>query len=123
MTWESQQHDVKQYKAVYSQKGFDMLHDIILDAQAHDIKVILICAPFYKDYRWIVGNYNTVKDSILTIARATNAPYWDYSDIPMGDNTMYFYNVNHVNATGAAIYSRILGKDLKGYMLIKPQTP
>jgi len=116
MTWESQRHVIKAYDAVYSQKGFDMLRDIIKDAQAHGIKVILICAPFYKDYKLIVRNYNTVRDSILNISKEYEVPYWNYSDIPMGDSTMYFYNVNHVNVTGAAIYSRILGEDVKNYV-------
>ncbi len=116
MTWESQRHVLTQYDAVYSQKGFDLLREIIKDAQAHDIKVILICAPFYMDYRQIVRNYDVVRDSILAIADATHVPYWNYSDIAMGDSTKYFYNVNHVNAAGAAVYSRILSADLKCYM-------
>ena len=123
MTWESQRHVIKAYDAVYSQKGFDVLRDIIGDAQAHDIKVILICAPFYKDYKLIVRNYGTVRDSILNISKAYEVPYWNYSDILMGDSTRYFYNVNHVNATGAGIYTRILAKDMKQYLGDSTYTP
>jgi hypothetical protein len=123
MTWESQRHVIKQYDAVYSQKGFDMLRHIIKDAQAHDIKVILICAPFYKDYRLIVSNYTVVRDSIINIAKATNVPYWNYSDIAMGDSTLYFYNVNHLNALGATAYSGIVSEDLRYYMMDNKYIP
>jgi hypothetical protein len=123
MTWESQRHVIKQYDAGYSQKGFDVLRSMILDAQAHNIKVILICAPFYKDYRLIVRNYNIVKDSILNIVKTTDVPYWNYSDIAMGDSSVYFYNVNHVNARGAAIYTQMLSEDLKRYILDSSYLP
>ena len=123
MTWESQRHVVKKYDAVYSSKGFDMLRDMIKDARRQNIQVIMICAPFYKDYRNIVRNYDAVTDSILEIGREYNVPYWNYSDIPMSDSTQYFYNVNHVNAIGAAIYSGILAKDLRNYMLDSTYLP
>jgi hypothetical protein len=123
MTWESQRHVIKQYDARYSQQGFEVLRDMILDARAHDIKVILICAPFYKDYLLIVRNYKVVRDSISSIAKATHVPYWNYSDITMGDSSIYFYNVNHVNARGAAVYTRLMSEDLKRYIVDSSYLP
>jgi hypothetical protein len=41
----------------------------------------------------------------------------------MGDSSIYFYNVNHVNARGAAVYTRLMSEDLKRYIVDSSYLP
>ena len=115
-TWESQSHTVKTYKAIYTPQAFDLMRQMIANCQSKGIKVIMVCTPMYKDYHHIIVNYNEAKDTLQSIANSYKVPYWIYSDTYLSDKTANFYNVEHLNAEGAAAFSRMLAEDIKQYI-------
>ena len=116
ITWDSQAHKVTSYTAIYSSLSFDLMRQMIRTCREKNIKVIFLCTPLYKDYHKIVVNYDVIKDSLQNIASSNHVPYWIYSDTYISDTTANFYNVEHLNANGAAIFSKMLGEDIEKYV-------
>jgi hypothetical protein len=121
--WENKRHDVIEYHAVCTGLGVDMLRDIIRDAGAHGIKVILIATPQYRDYRQVIRNYDALIDTCRHMAAEAHIPLWDYTDISMTQDRDNYYNIEHLNAQGAAIYSRMLAGDLRRYLVDSAYVP
>ena len=114
--WESKNHDPIKYHAVCSGLGIDLLRGILSDAARRGIKVVLISTPQYKDYHQVIDNYSELLDTANAMARAAHIPLWDYSDIRMTQDRNNYYNIEHLNSTGAAIFSQLLADDLCGYL-------
>jgi hypothetical protein len=114
--WKDRKHDIKEFHSTYSGPGIDMLREMIQDAGHRGIKVILIAAPMYKDYRQVILDYDHVLDTARTIAAGAHIPLWDYADIPMSRDSLNYYSIEHLNARGAHIYSELLGEDIKKYI-------
>ena len=122
-TWNNELHTIHTFHPSYSSQAFDILRKIIETCQGKDIKVILICSPLHKDYHNIIFNYDVIKDSLNNIAGAYQVPYWIYSDTYISDTIANFYNVEHLNAHGAAIFSKMLGGDIKKYVADSTYVP
>jgi len=113
--WGTQQHKIDSYKSPFTSQGLDLLRQTIGICKSKGIKVILVCPPLFKDYHSIIVNYDTIRDSLQSIANQYKVPYWIYADSYLGNTTDYFYNVEHLNATGAGIFSQMLGDDIRKY--------
>lgn len=114
--WEDVAHKITTYNAIYSSRGFDLMRQMIRTCQENNIKVMLLCTPLYKDYDKIIVNYGTIRDSLQNIADTYHVPYWIYADTYISDTTANFYNVEHLSANGASIFSKMLGEDIKKYV-------
>ena len=121
--WESQEHIVNKYTAKSTPLGINMLREILKTSKERGIKVILVCAPLYKDFHNVVVNYAALRDTIQNVANDYQVPYWVYSDVYLSDSTLYFYNIEHMNQTGANIYSQMLGNDILNYLADSTYAP
>jgi len=57
-------------------------------------------------------NRGEVFDRFRQISRRFDAPIWDYSDSPICLQREYFYNSQHLNEEGAAVFSAELATRL-----------
>jgi hypothetical protein len=57
------------------------------------------------------------------MAAEAHIPLWDYTDISMTQDRDNYYNIEHLNAQGAAIYSRMLAGDLRRYLVDSAYVP
>ena len=122
-TWESMPHGIKPFKESYPTRDLIFLQQMCSLCEKKGVKLIWITPPLYKDYRKIVLNYDELNDSIKNLAKNYHIPYWIYTDIYMGQDSTYFYNVEHMNAKAAPVFSNILGEDIKNYMVDSNYTP
>ena len=78
-----------------------------------NIKVILVYSPEYFE----VQPYYKNKDELIHLceesARKFNCKFLDYSQNPLCYNRDYFYNSQHLNRTGAELFSSDLARKVK----------
>ena len=88
-------------------------------AKNHHIPLVLINTPLHKDYNSHIPEKH--KRQLLELAdslqRKFGAIYLDYHDMSLPDS--HFRDYNHLNPTGAAVFTPILLKDLKKHGLIE----
>ena len=77
--------------------------------------VILVWAPVYKDRRSLVSRkMDLYKEEIFkTVNENKDLLFLDYSHDAMAQDTKYFYDSFHLNSNGAALFSNMLGRDIK----------
>jgi hypothetical protein len=78
----------------------------------NDIKVIFVFSPEYIEVQPFFTNRNEVMRHYQEIAKTYEIPFLDYSNHPICFNKAHFYNSQHLNKTGAEIFSNILAQDL-----------
>ncbi len=87
-----------------------MLQSFIDDCQKRDIKLFLICSPYYINPIGTDYSMTVIKETAL----ANKTDWLDYSKKELfTSNSKLFDDTVHVNFTGAKIFSAMLAGDLK----------
>jgi len=101
-----------------SEAGVKLLTDCIELCKKNNVKLILVMAPYFN--RYFPGkyfeNFGTIVNNVKEIARQNNIPFFDYTGMGLANDQQYFYNVNHLNSSGAAVYSRAVADSIKSYL-------
>ncbi|MFH0922308.1 MAG: hypothetical protein V1913_18335 [Fibrobacterota bacterium] len=79
------------------------------------IRVVLVYAPEFSEAGPRVANRDSVFTRYRELARDYGCEFIDYSRDPLCADTALFYNTQHLNDRGAAIFSRKLADDLQRY--------
>lgn len=100
-----------------AEKGLVLLDSCINICAQNKIQLILVMAPYYKKYapEKYYNNFGDILDTVKTIARQKNIPFYDYRDMDIASDEQYFYNVNHLNSKGAALYTLAVADSIKRY--------
>ena len=87
------------------------LEAIIQRFQQENIKVLLVFPPvFYESIEGYTKNADEIFKTYKTIAARYHVQLMDYSKAPMGKDTKYFYNSQHMNNRGAAYFSSLFAQ-------------
>jgi hypothetical protein len=82
-------------------------------------KILMVYSPLYSKMK----DYLPHNDSIVAMYRSLvdnkNIFFIDYTNEPYNSDTTCFANANHLNAKGAAIFSRQLARDIDSLGLLK----
>ena len=89
------------------------LNEIIEICQKENIKLIFVLPPAYHKVYDFFKNTEAVLGLIKGIASEKNITLLDYSRIPLTLSKEYFYNSQHLNWTGALVFSETFAADLK----------
>lgn len=112
------------YKGIapFSEPGIKILNDIINLCKQKKVHLILILAPYFKKDApaKYYTNFNTIIDRVKTVAQQSNTPFYDYSSMAIANDKQFFYNVNHLNIKGAAVYSAAVADSVKNYLYTNP---
>lgn len=104
----SQIQDGKKIKCKMDSTAIALLDSFAIELQQDSIPLAFVYAPIYKD---IINNL-CAQDSVLaiyqTIAKKYNFPLLNYSQDMLCNDTLYFYNGNHLNTLGAELFTRKL---------------
>ena len=79
---------------------------------ANDIYVILVYAPEYFEAQHLVTNRGVIMGLYKEYAKKYRIPFLDYSNHPVCFDTKYFYNSQHLNARGVAVFNEQLVSDI-----------
>jgi len=96
--------------------AFDLLRDIIHVCKAHDVRLVLVTAPMYKDYSRIFLNADSVLSRVSLVAREENTPYFNMIRDSLSMDRDNFNNLVHLDRRGAALYSIQLAHILRRLM-------
>jgi hypothetical protein len=95
--------------------GVDALKGLLQLCHDDGIPLILVYSPEYRGMQQLTNNRAEIFARFRQLADQYQVPLWDYSNWPYDSNQNYFYNSQHLNATGAALFSDELAKRLKTY--------
>lgn len=87
--------------------------NFLLDCKQKKIKVILVLAPFYKDLKTSMEDFDEMRHYYEVTAKKYNLIFLDYSLDSITYDKTNFYNVSHMNKKGAEAFSLKLANQLK----------
>jgi hypothetical protein len=112
---------LKNNQVLDSATAFKYLAGIIELCKEKKVQLVFVVAPYYKECfpDKYFANYTALMQKTKQVAVQNNVLFLDYSAIPVASEKKYFYNCNHLNSTGAAIYTTIVADTLTNYLKIK----
>lgn len=111
---------VNPFEAKFQEKGFGLLRDIIRLCKEERIKLVLITAPMYRDYKATFLNAGAVLDRVRKEAVRGGVPYFDLIDDSLAGRRENFFNFVHLNGWAAERYSLELANILNGIDTLAP---
>ena len=99
---------------VFNEASFSYLDSMIERCRAHNATPVLVLAPYFHQFfpGAYINNYYSIINRVKELASAKGVTFLDYSTHPLSYRKEYFYNVNHLNATGAGVYSQLIANEL-----------
>jgi len=88
------------------------LAELIELSKKNEIQVVLVLSPDYREAHEIFRSRNETVQAFKEIAGRFGVPFWDYSDDPISGDSAYFYNTQHLNRTGAGVFSKSVAERL-----------
>ncbi|MGG9960063.1 hypothetical protein [Ferruginibacter sp. SUN106] len=97
--------------------GLKLLDSCASLCKKNNVKLVLVMAPYFKQYspEKYFTNFNEVVDSVKAVANKNGIPFLDYTTMSIANDQQYFYNVNHLNSKGAAVYTQAVADTVKKY--------
>jgi hypothetical protein len=99
-------------------KGLQDLDELLALCKQEGIRVLLVYSPVYYEMQALEKNRAEIFGRFAEIANRHGATIWDYSRSPISFKKDYFYNSQHLNAEGAALFSADLAAKLAASPLI-----
>jgi hypothetical protein len=94
------------------------LEYLVAVAQSKGSKMIFVYSPEYYENYHVILNREQLFTVFKHIADKYTIPLWNYSGTPITQSKEFFYNSQHLNSKGANIFSELLAKELKGYLIV-----
>jgi hypothetical protein len=89
-------------------RGVQMVEELVSICKTNGIQLALVYSPQYFEMLDLVTNRAEVFAAFREISERTGTPFWDYTQASYCRDKKYFYNSQHLNRTGAEIFSREL---------------
>ena len=96
----------------YEAGGVEALTELVAICKQQGIEVVLVFSPVYYEGVPMISNRAEIFAEFATIAKRFDIPFWDYSESPLTREKAYFYNSQHMNSKGAALFSHDLAERL-----------
>ncbi len=101
------------YTVQMDEASISLLHQFINECREHKTQLIFICTPQYAAGQEYISNRKEVMDFFSKAAAENGIPFLDYSGDELCRHREFFYNSNHLNKKGSALFCSNLGHDLK----------
>jgi len=95
--------------------GIEVMKDLISVCRQNGIQLIFVYSPEYSEMQSLTKNRADIFNLFHELAAPAGIPVWDYSDWKYSDNQAFFQNSQHLNATGAEVFSEDVANRLKTY--------
>jgi hypothetical protein len=93
-------------------RGLRALTELIQLCRARGIRLILVYSPEYAEMQALERNRAQIFNRFRELSDRFDVPLWDFSDSPLSREKANFYNSEHLNAAGAALFSREVARRL-----------
>jgi len=95
--------------------GIEVMEDLIRVCQQNGIELIFVYSPEYIEMQALTKNRADIFEHFHELAERFDVPLWDYSSWKYAGNQDFFQNSQHLNATGAAVFSDDVANHLTAY--------
>jgi hypothetical protein len=89
--------------------GVKKMEELLRLCEEQGIKALLVYSPEYQEMQALTKNRAQVFAHFDRLRDQFGVPVWDYSGSPISALRQNFYNSEHLNADGAAAFSREVG--------------
>lgn len=96
---------IKPIKINIDIKSLHLFKKFLNECKDQNIKVIMVYSPEYIEGQSFVKNRNEIMSLYKNFSNKYNIPFYDYSNDTMSFQKKYFYNVGHLNKTGAELFT------------------
>lgn len=93
-------------------QGIKDLNEITEVCRQHGVPLLFVFSPEYADMQPLWRNRREVFGVFSEIGAKAGVEIWDYSSSPICSQRDLFYNSQHLNATGATMFSQDLARRL-----------
>jgi hypothetical protein len=97
--------------------GVQDLENLIQLCKQNGIQLILVYSPEYSQMQKLTTNRAEIFARFHELADRNGVPIWDYSNWDHDSDRNFFYNSQHLNATGAAAFSSDMANRLQQFLL------
>ena len=109
----------KKYEVILDTETLLLFKRFLIECKSKNIKLIFVYTPEYIEGQKFVKNRGVVMSIFTNLSKQYHIPFYDYSSDPISHQKIYFYNANHLNKTGAELFTTKLIDTLKQSNLIK----
>ncbi|PWA04017.1 hypothetical protein [Flavobacterium psychrotolerans] len=90
-----------------------LFEQFLKECKAKNIKIIFVYTPEYVEGQKFVKNRDQIISIYKKYSEKYHIPFYDYSNDSISFQKKYFYNANHLNKTGAELFTGKLISKLK----------
>ena len=96
--------------------GIQALEELIDVCEKNGIPLVFVYSPEYSGMQKLTNNRAEIFAEFRTLAGEHHVVFWDYSGWNYDGDQDFFYNSQHLNAKGAALFSDDVANRLKDYL-------
>jgi hypothetical protein len=96
--------------------GIQALEQLIDVCQTNGIPLVFVYSPEYRGMQEMTNDRAQIFAEFHALGDEHHVPIWDYSTWRYDGDQDFFYNSQHLNAKGAALFSDDVANRLKGYL-------
>ncbi len=101
-----------------SPKGIESFEEMVRLCREQNIQIIMVFPPAYYEATYsYTKNIGEILQAYRDLAKKHDLEFLDYSKIPITRDQKYFYNSQHLNSQGAALFSRLFAEELNAQYL------
>jgi len=101
------------------QEGIQALEGLIKVCKENGIELVFVYSPEYTEMQAMTNNRTEIFAHFHDLTDKYHIPLWDYSAWKYAGDKEMFYNSEHLNAKGAAVFSSDLALRLKEHLFIE----
>ena len=110
---------MKRYEVKIDPNIILLFDKFINECKSQNIKLFFVYTPEYIEGQEFVKNRDVVMSILAKFSKQYHIPFYDYSNDALSFQKKYFYNANHLNKTGAELFTHKLIDTLKNTSIIK----
>lgn len=92
--------------------GNSLMEELLQLCKQRGIAALLVYSPEYVDMQALTRNRSRIFSSFSTLSERYGVPIWDFSSSVISLHKENFYNSQHLNAVGAAAFTKDLAERL-----------
>ncbi|PWA04016.1 hypothetical protein [Flavobacterium psychrotolerans] len=104
---------LKNYEVKIDAATVVLFEKFLKECKTQNIKLVFVYSPEYIEGQKFVKNRNEIISIFTRYSKEYHIPFYDYSKDSLSFQKKYFYNSNHLNKTGAELFTGKLIDKLK----------
>ena len=97
-------------------EGIRDVEELIRVCRENGIQLIFVYSPEYSEMQGMTNNRSEIFGHFRDLADRADVPFWDFSNWAYAGNQEYFQNSQHLNETGATVFSEDVANRLKLFL-------